>query len=260
MQGTALLLFIVQVVQLALWSSIHQDDSRSHWAIASSSVSCLAALCIGLMINSEHRRAIQPSTVLSIYFAISVAVDIAKARSYFLRVGLDAVGALQIVVTIAKASLLLLEEMPKTSLLKDTALRDYLGKEALSGFWNRSLGIWMYETFSSGFRNILSIDDLGNLSPEFFTSTLSERFESAWAATDHSKRLCLAIATFKVCYKPFLLAIIPKALFSVCALSQPFLIHSAIGIIDKQTTSRADQVGLILATVLVYGGMAVSYS
>lgn len=180
-QATASILFLIQLIQLVLWTTTVKLDAEYDWAIAASAISCFAALCIALMLSTGHRRSIQPSTLLSIYFFITVFLDGIKARSYLLREGLDAVGAVQVVITVAKFVLLILEEVPKTSTLRNTQLRKFLGKEALSGFWSRVLFLWLNEIFIIGFRNILTVDDLGNLGPEFNTEQLVESFNLIWA-------------------------------------------------------------------------------
>lgn len=143
-------------------------------------MSCVAALCIGLMLSIAHVRSIRPSALLSVYFFFAVFLDGIRARSYLLREGLDAIGAIQVVVTVAKFVLLILEEIPKTASLKDVNLFKFFGKEAFSGFWSRSLILWINETFILGFNNILTLNDLGNLGPEFSTERLVRTFEGIW--------------------------------------------------------------------------------
>lgn len=135
-----------------------------------------------MMLNTEHLRSVQPSTLLSINFGITVFLDGIKARSYLLRVGLDNVGAAQIVVVAAKFALLLLEEVPKTPILANFG--KFVGKEALSGFWSRSLFLWLNEIFVVGFRQNLTVEELGNLEPQFSTELLASQFKEAW---DNSK-------------------------------------------------------------------------
>lgn len=150
------------------------------WGIAAGSLSCFAALCIALLFNTEHRRSIKPSTLLSIYFGITVFLDGAKARSYLLRSGLDGIGAIQVAVAVVKFILLVLEERPKKLGLQNKNLRDFFGKEALSGFWSRSLFLWLNDVFLIGFRRIITLQDLGNLGPEFSTADLSNKFGVIW--------------------------------------------------------------------------------
>lgn len=187
--ATASVLFVIQLVQLILWTTTAKLHTEYGWAITASAISCLAALCLALMLSTGHRRSIQPSTLLSIYFFLTVFLDGIKARSYLLREGLDTVGATQVAITVVKFALLILEEIPKTSSLRNTRLRTFLGKEALSGFWSRVLFLWLNEIFIVGFRNILTVNDLGNLGPEFGTEKLVESFNVIWA-TGKSRRFC----------------------------------------------------------------------
>lgn len=156
-------------------------STEHDWGIAAGTLSCFAALCIGLLFNTEHRRSIQPSTLLSIYFGVTVFLDGAKARSYLLRNGLDTIGAVQVVITVAKFVLLILEEVPKTPDLRDKNLRDFLGREALSGFWTRTVLLWLNEVFLIGFRRTITMDDLGNLAPEYSTESLTTKFQAMWS-------------------------------------------------------------------------------
>lgn len=118
--------------------------------------------------------------MLSVYFGITVFLDGAKARSYLLRSGIEVIGALHVVVSVAKFALLVLEERPKTPHIKDESLRKSLGQEALSGFWSRSLFLWLNRLFVTGFRRNITVDDLGNLGPGFSTEALSNKFHVLW--------------------------------------------------------------------------------
>ena len=134
------------------------------------------------MLNTEHRRSITPSSLLSIYFFITVFLDGIKARSYLLREGLDTVGAIQVVVTVIKFMLLILQEVPKTSAIRNARIRDFVGRESLIGFWTRFLFLWLNELFVVGFRGILTVNNLGNLDAEFSTEHLVTKFNRIWAA------------------------------------------------------------------------------
>ena len=180
-----------------LWTTAVKVSYEQDWAIGASAVSCFAALCLALMLSVAHRHSIHPSTLLSVYFFLTVFLDGIRARSYLLREGLDAIGAIQIVVAIAKFSLLILEEIPKTTALIDVDLLKFFGREAFSGFWARSLLFWLNETFVIGFRNILTMDDLGNLGPEFSTQRLVEAFNNIW-----ERGKFLLYSTFEGIYQP----------------------------------------------------------
>lgn len=154
--------------------------SVRNWAIATCAISLVADLYITAVLFIEHRKSIRPAALLSIYCAASLLVDLIRSRSYLLRSGLDGVGIVQVLIAAVKAGLIVLEEIPKTSLVINKELRQTLSRESVCGFWSKTFAFWLNPTFFIGFRQILCLSDLGKLSPDFFTSTLTARFEKAW--------------------------------------------------------------------------------
>ena len=146
---------------------------------AAHTLSCLAALVMTTLLFFDHRYAIQSSAIITIYFVITMLLDIARARSFFLRqvYGSRAVASVYVAVSCLKFSILVLTEVPKR--YTSTTRKD-LGKEATSGFLNRTLFIWLNSTLFFGFRNRLLVDDLPNLGPNFHSEKLAETFEHYW--------------------------------------------------------------------------------
>lgn len=159
-------------------------DLQSRATTASTSLSCLAAFCVGLMIVLEHRRSTQSSVMLSIYLSLMVVADGVKTRSYLLRPGLHLVGAFSCAVAIVKLVLLILQEVPKHIKTKPNKKKekvdDDLSPEATGGFWNRTLALWVNSTLFFGFRGVLKLETLAALGPDFASKQLSERFDPPW--------------------------------------------------------------------------------
>lgn len=131
------------------------------------------------MLYYDHRYAIQSSAFISIYFGITMLLDVAKARSFFLRGGsrLGSIGSIYVAIAVTKLILVGLAEIPKRY---QSTTRKKLGKETTSGFWNRTLFIWLNSTFFFGFGNRLLVDDLPNLAPGFYSEHLSAKFRRYW--------------------------------------------------------------------------------
>jgi hypothetical protein len=108
--------------------------------------------------------------------------NVARARSYISRGGLDSFGALQVVIAITKLALVALEEVSKQSLFQSEHGRSSLGPETRGGFWNRSLFVWLNSTMLIGFRNAISIEELPEIGLEFSTERLSIQFQKIWEA------------------------------------------------------------------------------
>lgn len=110
---------------------------------------------------------------------IAAIFEIAKARSYFLRT-MYTIAALSTASVAIKLALLIAQELPKTRDILDKQLRESIGKECVTGFWNRAFFIWLNPTFMFGFRNVLAVDDLSALGPRFSSKYLSQRLNRNW--------------------------------------------------------------------------------
>lgn len=93
---------------------------------------------------------------------------------------MDRIGALCAVGATAKLLLAILEEIPKRSRVGDQQLCDTVGAESLSGFWGRSLFIWLNSTLFFGFRHVMEVRDLENLGPNLDAKRLRAQFRKVW--------------------------------------------------------------------------------
>ncbi|KAK3181198.1 hypothetical protein K4F52_007473 [Lecanicillium sp. MT-2017a] len=71
-------------------------------------------------------------------------------------------------------------EISKRHLIRDEALRINLGSEPASGFWNRSMFVWINSTLLLGFRQALKVEDLPALDPDFKSKTVFAAFKHQW--------------------------------------------------------------------------------
>lgn len=161
---------------------LHGTDQTLHSATSMSAavLSFAASLCIAVVLYVEHMYSFQPSTFLSVYLALAALFDMVKARSYFIRSGYGAVGGVAIALVILNSALVALEEVSKARLIKPEHCRKPFGKEAVSGFWNRSLFFWLNPTLILGFKKDITINELPDPGPEFDSERLHERFEPNW--------------------------------------------------------------------------------
>ena len=181
--GTSIMLMSAQIAVLVLWYILALV--RSDISVASAVLLCASSLCISVILYAEHIYSIRPSTFLSIYLSLTMLLDIAKCRSYFLRSGYEPIGGIYIATIVLKATLLLLEEISKRGLVYQNRLRFPIGNEAVSGFWNRSLFLWLNSTLILGFRSMLKVEDLPYLGPEFNSEELFHQFQPHWKKGSH---------------------------------------------------------------------------
>lgn len=172
-------LLAIELTKIALWSA--SPTYRSTVSLAAASLSCINATCIVAILVAKHRHSYQTSILLSIYLSITILFDAAKAQSCFRRPGLHVIGVLFVVAAVLKLAIVLLEELSKRSLLSQRYLRSSIGKESTSGFWGRSLFLWLNSTMLIGFRNIITADDLQDIGEKFSSERLFSKFKLDWA-------------------------------------------------------------------------------
>lgn len=143
-------------------------------------LACVAALCLATCLHVEHRHSMRSSGFLSVWVTLSVILDGTIARSYCLRPAYHSVGALSATAGAMKLVVMILEEIPKKHYVKDKNTGRPVGKEAISGFWNRTFYLWLNETLYSGFRVVLRVHHLDNLDEIFSSEMLNERFNATW--------------------------------------------------------------------------------
>lgn len=149
-------------------------------AIPSAVLACVASLLVGLLVFVEHKHSTQSSGFLSVWLTIGTLLDATTARSYFLRSLRPDLGAVAVAVAATKLVLVVLQEVPKTQYVKDENTGKPLGREARSGFWNRTFYVWINRTLFAGFRSIISIKDLDPLDETFSSTSLVQRFNNVW--------------------------------------------------------------------------------
>lgn len=79
-------------------------------------------------------------------------------------------------------------------------------------------------------------------------------------AADRTNEHALHRTLLKQHYGSLLLAVPARIGLSVCSFAQPFIIYHAVDIVDRIDATNTEKNGLILATVLVYTGIPVSFN
>lgn len=281
-QGTSALLFVADAIALGFWNSIPTEGYRSDIAIAAAALSCTATLFITVVLFVEYRRSLHTTATISLYLAVAIVADMFKSRTYFTRPnlpGIDRIGVICVVDAVLKAVLLVLEEIPKTSKLGSKHLRLLVGRESLSGYWNRSLFIWLNSTLFFGFRNIIGVEDLDNLGPDFDEEKLLADFRKVWdkgeaiplllvvhlrclltrCLVDKKSDYALAIACLRAYWTSFFIIVPPRLCYIAFTFVQPYLLQKIL-VAFRDGTLFDFENGLIVATGIVFFGIGVSFA
>ncbi|QGA20124.1 hypothetical protein EYB26_007825 [Talaromyces marneffei] len=132
-------------------------------------------------------------------------------------------------------------------------------KEETAGFVSRSLFIWLNLLLWTGYRRALTALDLQPIDPNLYSSRLSVRFASISALSATSSfglpgRTLLSLGRY------LLFPIFPRLCLTGFTFAQPFITTALIRYLSDSTESKNDGYGLMGASLLVYGGIAVSNS
>lgn len=176
-----------------------------------------------------------------------------------------------------KGALIFLGEVSKRRHLRDPRLQQ-VGSEFTSGFLNRSLFLWVNRTLVIGYRKVLDLEDLQQLGPEFSSTYLSDKFIAVWdkgksihldfwdstlciltvLAVDKTSPRCLLKALLTVLAEPLFVSAIPRVCNVALEFIAPFYLKRIVEYVAEPNHPSDLGRGLIGATVLLFGGRAVS--
>ncbi|OAA34170.1 ABC transporter, transmembrane domain, type 1 [Beauveria brongniartii RCEF 3172] len=252
----ALALVAIQASNIALW---HKTEYfRSEVTVTASAMSLVASICTFAIVAITHTYSLQPSAFLSVFFSITMLFDIAMTRSYFLRGSLSAIAVLQVCVVVLKLVLIILEEVPKRGLYRSQHMRSAVSAETASGFWNRSLFLWLNPLLYFGWFHTLTADNLPNIADELRSEKLFDQFVPYWAQVSKTSKRALAMALFRALTWQLIQVLLPRLAFIGATIAQPFLLLRTVQAVSAGNVDRSTAGGLIGATALIYCGLAIT--
>lgn len=202
--------------------------------------------------------------------------DVARVRTRWLGRD-DAVAGILTASVTMKCVMLSLEAIEKRSLL---GLHTHFSVESTSGFISRSLFWWLNPLLVTGFKSILSVDDLPAVHEKLDSERLGDKLQAQWdkcewivalgigvADTSHlgnqKRRHALAYACIWSLRWDIAAIVVPKFCSVGFSISQAYIVKSAVEFVNatgNESASPNHGYGLIGAFGLVYFGLAVSYA
>ncbi|KAH7316563.1 putative ABC multidrug transporter [Stachybotrys elegans] len=253
---TIILVYLgLQVSLLAQWLLSSSPSTRT--SLPESILGLVEAIVIAATSYTEHLKSIKPSFLLNTYLLLTILLDVALARTFWLREGMAAIASVFTVSLVVKSALLVLEELPKRPLSTDNKT---IPRETVAGVVNRGVFWWLNSLFWTGSKSIIDIEHLGPIDAKFDSRQLLHRLEMAWEQYNKETPFALMSCTFGVFKWQFLAGILPRLLCSAFNFAQPFLVTSVIEHVGQPQTEDFSRIsgGLIGATALIYVGMAVT--
>ncbi|MCJ1286054.1 hypothetical protein MMC26_005396 [Xylographa opegraphella] len=246
----------LQVTLLVLWAASADEQPRA--SIPAACLSVLDACSLAVLSGLEHKRAIRPSMLISIYLLFSIILDVAQARTLWLRAASSTIAGLFTAGVALKTFILVLETFEKRSFLR-APYRAY-PPEALGGVLNTTIFWWINSLLRKGYRAVIVVDDLFDTDEALTSDTLGKTLLSVWARQGRNGRYALLRAILLSFNRPLLALVFPRLCLIGFRFSQPLLINRAISMIEApEYPSNANiGYGLIGATGLIYVGLAIS--
>lgn len=187
-QTTIIVFGCLQVALVSLWSL--SSAPRARTSIAEPAVAVIETLAIGALSWFEHVKSTKPSALLNCYLVLTIILDIALTRTFWIRSGIDSIAGVFSASLLCKVVLLVLEEIPKKPLAEDKTS----SRETSAGVVSRSVFWWLNRFFYLGARNLLTIDNLQAINPKFDSDKLLVTLEEKWQNGKISSRGFVVLA------------------------------------------------------------------
>lgn len=146
--------------------------------VPSAVLSFLASVVVLFLSRFEHSRAVRPSSLLIAYLLVSVAFDAVQVRTLFLRHDESSILGLFTTNVALKLILLLFESMNKRRYLR--APYNSYPPESTSGLFGRSFFWWLNPMLATGFRTLMTLDDLFVPDKALQSEPLGEQMKKSW--------------------------------------------------------------------------------
>lgn len=170
----------LQLALLAVWAAQPAGAlGRVRTAsVAASCVSFLASLVFCALTYAEHARSLRPSAILNAYLLISLLLDGAILRTFWMSDLSSSVRAVFTASFALKACLLVLEAKEKAGFVLMSGRQR--NPELTSGLYSRGLLSWLNPLLLDGFRRLLKPADLYALDKSMKAAALNDNFWITW--------------------------------------------------------------------------------
>lgn len=172
------LLTALHLVLVVLWATRPSDTRLDRVSIAAACVSFASSLMSCVLSCVEHAKSPRPSSLLNVYLALSLLLDVALLRTLWLVPMSTAIPAVFTAAFALKAILVVLEGWSKAPYL--LAGSGTHSPEVTAGLYGRAVFAWVTPLLMTGFRKLLRPMDLFELDEDMGSAGLIGRFWRHW--------------------------------------------------------------------------------
>lgn len=173
-QVVAFVFFALQIVLLVLWSL--PSTPKTKVSIPAAVFGVVGAGFMIVLSYIQHIRSTKPSLYLNGYLLLTLILDLAQARSLWIRQNVTTIAAVYTTALVTKVVLLTLEEIPKPISQNEKGVLN----ETNVGIMNRGFFFWLNKLFLAGSRTIPHICDIESTDHGLSSETLLARLEAKW--------------------------------------------------------------------------------
>lgn len=174
----SVLLTLLYLALLIFW--VTGSTPVTHITDTAAALCLLAGTFVCALSDLEHVRSVRPSASLEIYLFSTVLLDLARTRTLWLINDGSVITVLFTASLGVKLILLALEIKGKQALLKANVRE--CAPEETSGLISRSLFTWLIKLLNTGYRQVLSSEDMYPLDQKMGSEPISIRFHNKWAS------------------------------------------------------------------------------
>ncbi|KAF3061093.1 Multidrug resistance-associated protein 1 [Daldinia childiae] len=254
-----LLLILLILSSIGRFVALGDLTPNSNYVRVSHGLEVAAAIALCVLSLIEHRRSIQPSSIITLYLTVCIIRDVLEVsrkyqgqRSWLMQ---DPILA-QITL---EATLLATENLQK-ELTKEHS-GQYLSPEERSGVFGRIFFWWINPVLVEGYHNVLQNSTLPSVDTKLLSKPIRTVAIRAWEQRLRPESsMTLPNVLFVSLKRPFLLAIPPRLFLTLFRYSQPIIIRQSIQYVTRNKPSNQTWTAhsLITAAVVVYVGLAIS--
>ncbi|KAM0350073.1 hypothetical protein ACHAPU_003236 [Fusarium lateritium] len=250
-------LAVLHLVLVVLWATRPSDTRLDRVSVAAACVSFASSLMSCVLSCAEHAKSPRPSSLLNVYLAVSLLLDVALLRTLWLVPMDTAIPAVFTAAFTLKAILAVLEGWSKAPYL--IAGSGPHSPEVTAGLYARAVFAWVTPLLMTGFRKLLRPMDLFALDEDMGSAGLIGRFWRHWhnqkVPARNQRLIACCITTLRW---PLVAVIVPRVVLLAFTVCQPLILNRLLVFLDD--TSQPIQIGhsLIGAYGLVYAGIALS--
>ncbi|KAF5699076.1 major facilitator family transporter-associated [Fusarium globosum] len=251
------LLAVLHLMLVVLWAMRPSNSRLDRVSVAAACVSFASSLMSCVLSRVEHAKSPRPSSLLSLFLAASLLLDVALLRTLWLVPMSAAIPSVFTAAFALKAIIVVLEGWNKAPHL--VAGSGPHSPEVTAGLYARAVFAWVTPLLLTGFRKLLRPMDLFELDEEMGSAGLIDGFWKHWHTQKAPVRKHWLISCCVTTLRWSIIAVIlPRLALLAFTICQPLILNRLLVFLNDTSQSINIGYGIIAAYGLVYSGIALS--